>query len=491
MQSIDSDIEQLLQDVAGFTHDPLGFVLYAFDWGKGELSRFAEGPDQWQRDFLNSIGDRLKANELTAQQAILEACASGHGVGKSALVAWLILWALATCEDTRGIVTANTENQLKGKTWAELAKWYRLCICKDWFTHTATALYSSDPAHEKTWRIDMVPWSLNNTEAFAGLHNQGKRILVVFDEGSAIPDQIWEVTEGALTDSDTEIIWVVFGNPTRNTGRLRECWGKFRTLWNTRKVDSRTVRITNKAQIQKWIDVYGEDSDFIRVRVKGEFPRSGTFQFISLEDVEKCMGRKEDVSPLLAKVMGIDLARAGNCQNVFTYRQGRKVWPQVKFQEPDTTITVNRIVNAIQTEKPDAVFIDGGGLGGPIIDAVKSLCNSSERAKVFEINGGIAATDDKRFHNKRAEMWSLGREFIQAGAELPEDQELRDDLIGPEYFFDAKQRVQLERKEDMLERGLASPDCGDSLMLTFAQPVLKKRPEAVPPRPVPVSGWAM
>jgi hypothetical protein len=489
VQKLDSDIEQLLEDVAGFTHDPLGFVLYAFEWGKGDLSRFAEGPDDWQRDFLNSIGDQLKAGTLTAQQAILEAVASGHGVGKSALVAWLILWALATCEDTRGIVTANTENQLKGKTWAELAKWYRLCICKGWFTHTATALYSSDPAHEKTWRIDMVPWSINNTEAFAGLHNQGKRILVVFDEGSAIPDQIWEVTEGALTDSDTEIIWAVFGNPTRNTGRLRECWGKFRNLWKTRKVDSRTVRITNKSQIQKWIDVYGEDSDFIRVRVKGDFPRAGTFQFISLEDVEKCMAKKEEVSPLLAKVMGIDLARAGGCQNVFTYRQGRKVYPQVKFQEPDTTITVGRIVKAIQDENPDAVFIDGGGLGGPIIDSVRALCNSSDRKKIFEINGGIAALDDKRFHNKRAEMWGLAREFLQAGAELPEDNELRDDLIGPEYFFDAKQRVQLERKEDMMDRGLASPDCGDSLALTFAQPVLKERDDEEEAETIS-SGWS-
>ena len=63
-------------------------------------------------------------------------------------------------------------------------------------------------------------WNKNNTEAFAGLHNQGKRIVVVFDEASAIDDTIWEVTEGALTDSDTEILWLAFGNPTRNTGRF-------------------------------------------------------------------------------------------------------------------------------------------------------------------------------------------------------------------------------------------------------------------------------
>ena len=150
------------------------------------------------------------------------------GPGKSVLVAWVILWAITTHPDTRGIVTANTESQLRQKTWAELAKWFRLCLWRHWFDMTATAIYSSDAAHEKTWRVDAAAWQERNVAAFAGLHNQGKRVLAVFDEASAIPDVIWETTEGALTDADTEIIWLVCGNPTRNTGRFRECFGRFR-----------------------------------------------------------------------------------------------------------------------------------------------------------------------------------------------------------------------------------------------------------------------
>jgi hypothetical protein len=84
-------------------------------------------------------------------------------------------------------VTANTEGQLRTKTWPELMKWHRLLICRHWFECTATAIYSLQPGHEKSWRIDAVAWSETNTEAFAGLHNKGKRILLVFDEGSAIP----------------------------------------------------------------------------------------------------------------------------------------------------------------------------------------------------------------------------------------------------------------------------------------------------------------
>ena len=202
--------QQLVDDIAGFTHDPLGFVLYAYPWGSGELRDHA-GPRAWQRRKLDEIGKMLRAGGSIGD-AIQIAISSGHGIGKSALVSWVIYWAMATHEDCRGVVTANTEKQLTTKTWAELAKWHRLAICSHWFELTATALFARDPQHQKTWRIDMVPWSEKNTEAFAGLHNQGRRVLLVFDEASAIPDVIWEVSEGALTDADTEILWLAFGS---------------------------------------------------------------------------------------------------------------------------------------------------------------------------------------------------------------------------------------------------------------------------------------
>src|SRR5690606_2066805 len=132
----------------------------------GELEG-AAGPEPWQVKLLEELRDGL----LTVEEAIQLARTSGHGIGKSACVSWIILWAISTFEDTRGVVTANTENQLKTKTWVELAKWYRLFIGRSLFEMTATALFSSDPEHERTWRIDMTPWSERNTEAFAGLHN--------------------------------------------------------------------------------------------------------------------------------------------------------------------------------------------------------------------------------------------------------------------------------------------------------------------------------
>ena len=131
---------QLVEDIASFTHDPLGYVLYNYPWGEpGTELEKKDGPRTWQRDLLLGVGQRLQDGAADRGEVIQEAIASGHGIGKSALVAWLCNWALDTFEDTRGIVTANTETQLRTKTWPELGKWRRLGLTKDWFEVTGPA----------------------------------------------------------------------------------------------------------------------------------------------------------------------------------------------------------------------------------------------------------------------------------------------------------------------------------------------------------------
>ena len=284
----EKDIKALTDFLGRGSKDPLEFVRLAFPWGEPNTQlEDKEGPDIWQIELLNDIKEGLK----TPDQVIREAVASGHGIGKSAMVAWIILWAISTHEDTKGVVTANTDTQLKTKTWAELAKWYYLFIAKDLFTYSATSIYSNQEGHEKTWRIDAIPWNDSNPAAFAGLHNQGKRTLVIFDEASEISDIIWEVAEGAMTDADTEIIWCVFGNPTQSSGRFHACFHKNRSLWNRKQIDSRTVKISNKAELEGWRVQYGEDSDFFKVRVKGEFPSAREKQIISTAFVDEARRR--------------------------------------------------------------------------------------------------------------------------------------------------------------------------------------------------------
>lgn len=460
---------QLIEDIASFRHDPLGFVLYAFPWGEGAL-KGKTGPRGWQKRILTRIGERLRSGEISQQEAIQIAIASGHGIGKSALVSWIILWALSTFEDTRGVVTANTENQLKTKTWAEISKWHTLMIHRDWFEFTATAIYSRDTKHEKTWRVDMIPWSERNTEAFAGLHNEGKRVLVIFDEASAIPDKIWEVTEGALTDENTEILWFVFGNPTRNTGRFRECFGRFRHRWVHEQIDSRDVEGTNKEQLQKWVDDYGEDSDFVKVRVRGHFPSASSLQFIPTELVSKAMEREARSNITDPLVMALDVARGGDDNCVFRFRRGLdgRGIPPIRVpgsQVRDSMRLVSLAIELLERHKPDAFFFDGTGVGGPVGDRIRQL-----GYPVFEVQFG-ASSPDPRYANMRAFIWGKMRDWLENGGAIERDLIIETDLTSVEYGHNKKDQLLLEAKDKMKERGLASPDDADALAMTFAYPV--------------------
>lgn len=458
----------LVDLAAELSQDPYGFVIAAFPWKEagGELAD-QDGPDDWQKAVLEQVG----AGILNLNEAFRIAIAKGHGVGGSALICWLIEWAMTTCPDTRGVVTANTEAQLRTKTWAELAKWHRMSLWNHWFILTATAIYSADPAHEKTWRIDAVPWSEKNTEAFAGLHNYGKRLIVIYDEASAIPPPIWETTEGALTDQNTEIIWLVNGNPTRNTGRFRDCFGSLRHRWTCVEVDSRSSKFANKKQIEEWIADYGEDSDFVRVRVKGQFPRAGSMQFISAEVVEAAMTREPMASLSDALVVGVDVARFGDDESVICIRKGRdcRTHGFRRFRGVDTMELAAQVAIIHEALRPDAIFVDETGVGGGVVDRLRQLrvpCLGIQ----FGAKADFGASEGVKYANKRAEIWGSMREWLKGGA-IPNDLGLRADLVGLEYGLNGKDAIQLERKEDMKKRGLPSPDAGDALALTFAYPV--------------------
>ena len=266
----------LRKQIIDCRRDPYRFVR--------TLIKFPDGgePDAWQEEQLNRIRDALEQDVLAV---IREAVSSGHGIGKSALVAWIILWAMSTRPHLAGIVTANTEAQLRTKTWRELSVWHKRCVHHYWFHWTATRFYQVQ--HSETWFISAIPWSESRPEAFAGLH--AEHVLILYDEASAIPDAIWEVSEGAMTTP--RAMWFCYGNPTRNTGRFRECFGKFKHRWNHTQIDSRTCKMANQEQLSQWVDDYGEDSDFVRVRVKGEFPRAGNLQFIPSDHVAEARSR--------------------------------------------------------------------------------------------------------------------------------------------------------------------------------------------------------
>lgn len=470
-QAKPDDLEaQLIEDLASFTHDPLGCALYSFPWGEGELAG-VEGPREWQGGVMGDIAKHLQ-NPETRFQPLMIAVASGHGIGKSAEIGMILHWAMSTCEDCKIVFTANTENQLRTKTSPEIGKWFRMAINRHWFNPTATAISAKDEGHEKAWRADAVPWSEHNTEAFAGLHNKGKRIVLVFDEASNIADKVWEVAEGALTDEDTEIIWIAFGNPTRNTGRFRDCFTRYKHRWITRQIDSRTVDGTNKTQIQKWIDDYGEDSDFVRVRVRGMFPRASDLQLIPTDWVAESFKREASYGMADALVCGIDIARGGADNNVIRFRRGLDARSIKSIKIPgsetrNTTLFIAKVCTVVQEHRPDAVFVDSTGVGGPVADQLRRLMPG---VPIIDVNFASSAPD-RHYANMRTYIWWQMREAIRAGLALGEDPDLESELTSPEYDHNQRDQIALEKKADIKKRIGISPDEADALALTFTFPV--------------------
>jgi len=463
------DENALIDLAASCRYSPKRWSRVAWDWGVGELSDY-DGPRPWQDDINDIIGKHLASPE-TRFQPLKISVASGHGIGKSAEMGMLSNWAMSCFADCKIVTTANTEGQLRTKTAPEIGKWFRMSITSHWFDIQTMSIKSRDPERGESWRQDFIPWSEHNTEAFAGLHNKGKIILLLFDEASKIHDKVWEVAEGALTDENTVIIWVVFGNPTRNSGRFRECFRKFRHRWVGRQIDSRTVPGTNKQFLQQLVDDNGEDSDIVKVRVRGQFPSQSAMQFISADDVDaaqKVHLRKEQYS-FAPVIISVDPAWSGDDSLEIMLRQGLYSKSLATMAKNDNDVEVANLIARLEDEyQADAVFIDAGyGTG---IYSAGQVMGRSWRLIWFSgkpINPGYV--------NKRAEMWGTMKQWLKAGGAIdPKDEVLYQDLIGPETVPKLDGKIQLESKEDMKERGIPSPNRGDALALTFAEPVAKK-----------------
>lgn len=475
-----TNIDPVILDAVGrCQYDPQAWALFAWDWGQGDLKDL-QGPREWQSDINGVIREHL-SNPITRYQPLQIAVASGHGIGKSAEMGMIAEWAMSCFDDAKVVMTANTDTQLRTKTVPEVAKWFRMAINAHWFDPQATTIKTRDPAHKDSWRTDFIPWSEHNTEAFAGLHNKGKIIVVAYDEASKIADKVWEVTEGALTDEDTIIIWIVFGNPTRNSGRFRECFRRFRHRWVTRQIDSREVPGTNKTKIAEWASDHGEDSDFFKVRVRGQFPSQSAMQFIGSDDADRARNayaaiRKEmiDFAPL---IIGVDPAWTGDDNLEIVMRQGLFSKTLRTIARNDNDVEVANIIAQLEDEyQADGVCIDAG-YGTGIVSAGTTM------GRNWHLVWFGGASPDPGFLNMRAYIWGQGKAWLKAGGAIdPKDEVLYQDLIGLETVPRLDGKIQLESKDDMRDRGLPSPGRADALFTTFAVPIAKKPKNVLPGR---------
>lgn len=462
----------LAEDMARFYDDPLSFVRYAFDWDRGDLEGW-DGPDEWQTEFLTLVRDATRNRK--ADEPVKIAVKSGRGTGKTATEAWLILWLMSTRPQFAGFAIANTGDQLDDKLWRELALWHRRLINKHWFEWTATRFYQVD--HKQTWGVDALKWSENNPDALGGLHNAGRGQCAIVDEGSGVVAPIFDVIDATMTDPDSFVF--VFANPIRKSGRFYELFTRFSHRWQTMTVDARRAKAANKAKIQADIEDWGEDSDYVRVNVRGEFPKDDAHTLIPQSLIEAAQKRIVDGCENYRPIWGVDPARFGDDRTAWVSRRHRRTEKVEQWRGLNTMQIVGRLKaewdECAHDDRPTHIIVDVIGIGAGVVDRAREL--EWGDTEIVSVNVSESPAVKAKFHKLRDEMFWKGREWFEGLNVQCEDKIIGAELADILFSYTSAGQIKVEPKDDIKERLGRSPDVGEAFLLTLMRDCLVIRPE--------------
>lgn len=429
---------------------------------------FGAAPEAWQAEALAAVAedDRI-------------AIRSGHGVGKSAFLAWLILWWMTTRFPAKIPCTAPTAHQLNDVLWSEIGKWHRKMAepFRSWL-HVGADRVSLVAAPKNSFAVARTARK-EEPEAFQGFHEEN--LLFIVDEASGVPDIIFEVGEGSMTTAGAKT--VMTGNPTQTTGYFHAAFHRSRAYWRTMRVGCEMSSQVSPDYPVRQAALYGVDSNVYRVRVQGEFPSADDDGVIPLHLCEAAVAR--DVMGTSAPVVwGLDVARFGDDRTALIKRKGNQVLEKAKTWRGKDTMQVAGLIKAEYEATPKAlqprgILVDVIGLGAGVVDRLRE-----QNLPVRGVNVAEApAVHDEKYLRLRDELWFQARDWFMArDCTMPEDDELVADLTGPKYKITSTGKIQVEAKAEMKKRGVISPDLADAFCLTFGPSDVagKARPIAYP-----------
>ncbi|OKP78743.1 terminase B [Paenibacillus helianthi] len=408
---------------------------------------------------------------------------SGQGVGKTALEAALVIWFLCCRPNSRVVCTAPTRQQLHDVLWSEVAKWLERSKVKNLLKWNKNKIYMI--GQEKRWFA--IARTATKPENMQGFHED--HMLFIVDEASGVKDDIMEAIFGTLTGDDNKML--MCGNPTRTSGFFYDSHHKDRGTYKAHRVSSRDSKRTNKKNIEMLENKYGKDSDVVRVRADGEFPRSEPDTFIPLELAETAAAREiyvqildEDTGtwesniPDIAELeIGVDVARFGDDETTIVPRIGA-MFPYIRhYSKNDTMVTAGWVLITDkecmeQFGRPRCtVKIDDDGVGGGVTDRVREVVREEGlNITVVDCHNGGKALDTEHYENWGTEAWANVCDILQSGdIQIPNDEDLIGQLSTRKYSVTSKGKIILESKKEMKKRGLRSPDRTDALILAFAK----------------------
>ena len=443
---MEEDLSSALADtlrsvIVSYAGDPVGFVRVVLG---------AE-PDEWQEDLLRAIASGTRRISVRA----------GHGVGKSTVCAWALIWHMVTRYPQKAVVTAPTAGQLFDALFAEVKFWINKLPEPIRELFDATSEKVTLRAAPEASFISARTSSADRPEALAGVHSA--HVLLICDEASAIPEAVYESAAGSM--SGEHACTVLIGNPTRNSGLFFRTHHQLSSEWKTMHVSCLNSKRVSPDFVKQIADTYGPESNAYRVRVLGEFALRDDDTLIPAELVDSAMSRDVAVSPEEPVVYGLDVARFGDDRSVLCKRRGNVVLEFKVWQGLDLMQLTGAVVNEAKLDKPAEIMVDSIGLGSGVADRLRELGHVVRDVNVSESSSMMNAQAAKL----RDELWLSLKEWLNARAcKLPKIDELRQELVAPTYTFTSNGKIKVEGKQEMKRRGMRSPDLADALGLTFA-----------------------
>ena len=401
---------------------------------------------------------------------------SGHGVGKTALLAWIVLWFLSTHHPCKVGCTAPSAHQLEDVLWPEIAQWlvrlrpfFRRRLALGRLMLQVKGSRGTAFAVGRTARPEQP-------EALQGLH--ADNLLMLVDEASGVDDRIFEAALGTM--STPGAITVLAGNPTRPAGFFFDTHNRLAERWTGHRVSSADVPRA-RGHIEDIVARWGSDSNVYRVRVEGEFPLSAEDSVISRAWCEAAQRRRrsDGAASAAAPVWGLDVARFGDDRSALAKRCGNLLLEPVRaWRGADTMATAGKVLaewNATDPmERPARIVVDDVGIGAGVLDRLRE-----HGLPVTGVNVGEAALDCDHYARLRDELWFKGRAWLmREDTVLPADPALVGELTSVGYSFTSTGRIEVESKAELKRRGQPSPDLADAFLLTFAvrdEPRVKRK----------------
>ena len=390
---------------------------------------------------------------------------SGHGTGKSASLAMLILWYLFSFQDAQIPCTAPGAEQMYDVLWKEIAKWMERMPKHIKEQYEWTTSYIRMKVSPSTWFARARTARKESPEALAGMH--GDHVLFIVDEASGVPNEIFNVAEGALTEEN--ILVILIGNPTRTSGYFYDSHHSDKHSWQCLHFDSYDSPIVDAKFVNRIADKHGDDSDEYNIRVRGNFPKEdaiddkGYVPLILAADIRTTVDATFTSGK---KRMGIDPAGEGANETIWVLRDNFKARVVAK----EAKSTSKSIAQKTQTLMElygltgDDVYVDNFGVGANVSQEL-----ALGGVGVHGVNVGDPPDDKERFGNLRAEAYFGLKEWVKKGGELVED-EGWEQLLNIKFKRNLRGKIQIMSKDEMRRAGIVSPDVADALSLTFVEP---------------------